>query len=342
MMLCEIMQAGKSLMKKIVILHTDVPENASVDELDTLRQAETVAQTMVSLGYEPVFLPFSMDLNIVISKLRALQPRVVFNLVESLAGRGSMIYFATALLDYLRLPYTGCRTDAMFLTSNKPLAKKLLHAEGIATPSWIAPDGTAVGSAPETATYLIKASLEDASVGLNDESVVAFSDRGKMISALYDRQMKIGCDCFAEAYIDGREFNIALLATGQGVRILPASEILFIDYPPDKLKVLDYRAKWVEDSFEYDNTRRSLDLKPQDADLVTRLQDIALKCWHVFGLRGYARVDFRVDLQGNPFVLEINANPCLSPDAGFAAALERACIKYSEAIGHILQDACKI
>lgn len=328
-------------MKKIVILHTDVPENASVDELDTLRQAEAVAQAMVSLGYEPVLLPFSMDLNIVISKLRALQPQIVFNLVESLAGRGSMIYFATALLDYLRLPYTGCRTDALFLTSNKPLAKKLLHAEGIATPSWIAADGTAVGSATAD-TYLIKASWEDASVGLNDESIVVFSGREKMISDLHDRQIKIGCDCFAEAYIDGREFNIALLATGQEVRILPASEILFIDYPPDKLKVLDYRAKWVEDSFEYENTRRSLDLKPQDANLVSRLQDIALKCWHVFGLRGYARVDFRVDLQDNPFVLEINANPCLSPDAGFAAALERASIKYSAAIDHILQDACKI
>lgn len=325
-------------MRKIAILHTDVAPDASEDEQDTLRQADTIAQAMISLGYEPVMLPFVMDLNETISKLRALQPYVVFNLVESLAGKGSMIYFPTALLDFLRLPYTGCRTDAMFVTSNKPLTKKFLHAEGIATPPWITADGTATGSAP-AGTYLIKASWEDASVGLDDDSIVLMTDPDKIVSDLRNRQIKIGCDCFAEAYIDGREFNIAMLATNQGFRLLPPAEMLFLDYPPDKLKLLDYRAKWVEDCFEYDNTRRTLDIPPQDDGLVTRLQDIARKCWHLFGLRGYARVDFRVDQQGNPFVLEINANPCLSMEAGFAAALERASIKYSEAIDDIIQDA---
>lgn len=325
-------------MKKIVILHTDVAPDASEDELDTLRQAETIAQAMISLGYEPVMLPFVMDLNVTISKLRALKPYVVFNLVETLGGKGSMIYFATALLDFLRLPYTGCRTDAMFVTSNKPLTKKILHAEGIATPYWITTDGIATGSASAGA-YLMKASWEDASVGLDDDSIVLITDQNNILTTLRDRQAKIGCDCFAEAYIEGREFNIALLATSQGIRILPAAEMLFLDYPPDKLKLLDYRAKWVEDSFEYDNTRRTLDISSADDGLVARLRDIALTCWHLFGLRGYARVDFRVDREGNPFVLEINANPCLSLDAGFAAALERASINYSEAIDDIIRDA---
>ncbi|MDP2854020.1 MAG: hypothetical protein Q8O28_07210 [Smithellaceae bacterium] len=326
------------MIRRIVILHTDVAQDAGEDELDTLRQAETIAQAMVSLGYEPVMLPFVMDLNVTIAKLRSLQPYVVFNLVETLAGRGSMIYFATALLDFLRLPYTGCRTDAMFLTSNKPLTKKMLHAEGIATPPWLTADGIAVGHAV-TDTYILKASWEDASVGLDDASILRTDNREMLLDALKKRKQKLGMDCFAEAYIDGREFNIALLASDQGIRILPAAEMLFQDYPPDKLKLLDYRAKWVEDSFEYDNTRRTLDIPSQDADLVNRLRDIALNCWYLFGLRGYARVDFRIDQNGQPWVLEINANPCLSLEAGFAAALERASIKYSEAIDDIIHDA---
>lgn len=325
-------------MKKIVILHTDVAPDAGEDELDTLRQAETIADAMISLGYEPVMLPFVMDLNVTISKLHGLKPYVVFNLVETLGGKGSMIYFATALLDFLRLPYTGCRTDAMFVTSNKPLTKKILHAEGIATPAWITADGITTGMA-SAGTYLMKASWEDASVGLDDDSIVLMTAQNDIVTTLRNRQAKIGCDCFAEAYIEGREFNIALLATDQGVHILPAAEMLFLDYPPDKLKLLDYRAKWVEDSFEYDNTRRTLDISPGDDGLVARLRDIALTCWRLFGLRGYARVDFRVDREGYPFVLEINANPCLSLDAGFAAALERASIKYSEAIDDIIRDA---
>ena len=327
-------------MGKIVILHTDVAPNAGEDELDCLRQAATIAEAMLALGHEPVMLPFVMDLQTTISQLRSLQPDVVFNLVETLASRGSMIYFATALLDFLRLPYTGCRTDAMFLTSNKPLTKKILHTAGIATPPWITTDGIVTGSAP-AGTYLMKACWEDASVGLDDDAVVLLSEQTSIVAALHDRQTKTGFDCFAEAYIDGREFNIALLATDQGVRLLPAAEMLFLDYPPEKLKLLDYRAKWVEDSFEYDNTRRTLDIPPKDAALVDRLRDIALQCWHLFGLRGYARVDFRVDQQDNPFVLEINANPCLSEEAGFAAALERSSIKYSEAIDAIIRDASK-
>ena len=327
-------------MGKIVILHTDVAPDAGEDELDCLRQAATISEAMLVLGHEPVMLPFIMDLQATSSRLRSLQPDVVFNLVETLAGRGSMIYFATALLDFLRLPYTGCRTDAMFLTSNKPLTKKILHAAGIATPPWITTDGIVTGPDP-AGTYLMKASWEDASVGLDNDAIVSLNEQTSLVASLHDRQTKTGLDCFAEAYINGREFNIALLATDQGVRLLPAAEMLFLDYPPEKLKLLDYRAKWVEDSFEYDNTRRTLDIPPKDAALVDRLRDIALQCWHLFGLRGYARVDFRVDQQDNPFVLEINANPCLSEEAGFAAALERSSIKYSEAIDAIIRDASK-
>ncbi len=327
-------------MRKIVILHTDVAAEAGEDELDCLRQAQTIGEAIQTLGDESLLIPFEMDLNKTIAKLRALQPDIVFNLVETVGGRGSMIYFATALLDFLRFPYTGCGTDAMFMTSNKPLTKKILHANGIATPPWITAQGDVSGVSP-SGPYLMKPSWEDASVGLDDESVLQTSSLPALRDALHARQTQLGMECFAEAYIDGREFNIALLSTEQGVRILPAAEMLFVGYPKDKLKLLDYRAKWVEDSFEYDNTRRTLDLPPGDAGLVGRLRDIALQCWRLFGLRGYARVDFRVDQKGLPWVLEINANPCLSLDAGFAAALDHAGIKYSEAIDDILRNALR-
>ena len=327
-------------MKKIVILHSDVKEDAGEDELDCLKQAEVIADALASLGHKVFAIPFLPDLNATISRLSDLKPDIVFNLVESVAGRGSMIYFATGLLDALRLPYTGCRTDAMFLTSNKPLTKKVLHANGIDTPPWIAPDGIVTGAEPGC-TYIIKACWEEASVGIDDDSFVQIQDLQILKNAVQARQQKLGFDCFAEVYIDGREFNIALLASDDGVRILPPAEILFVDYPPDKLKILDYRAKWVADSFEYDRTMRTLDLAPADAGLADCLKEIAGQCWMLFGLRGYARVDFRVDHQGKPWVLEINANPCLSPDAGFAAALEYAGIKYSDAIDDILRDALR-
>jgi D-alanine-D-alanine ligase len=324
---------------KIVILHSDVVPDASEDELDCLRQADTIAGALQQLGYDPVLMPFVLDLDQTINALNSLRPDLVFNLVETVASKGNLIYFAPALLDHLQIPYTGSGTEAIFLTSNKPLAKKIMYEAGIPTPAWISKSGINFGLAL-TETYIVKASWEHASVGLDDDSIITFADTAKLLAEMEDRRKKIGSEFFAEAYIDGREFNIALITGPAGeLKVLPPAEMLFLDYAPDKLKLLDYRAKWVEDSFEYNNTRRTMDFRPEDAFLISQLQDIAKNCWHLFGLRGYARVDFRVDKDGNPWVLEINANPCLSLEAGFAAAIELAAIKYHEAIECIVNDA---
>jgi D-alanine-D-alanine ligase len=103
--------------------------------------------------------------------------------------------------------------------------------------------------------------------------------------------------------------------------------------------VVGYRAKWEEGSLEFDHTPRRFDFPPADQPLLDRLASLALRCWQVFGLRGYARVDFRIDEAGEPWILEINANPCLSPDAGFYAALQRGSLSFEEGIARILEDA---
>ena len=117
---------------------------------------------------------------------------------------------------------------------------------------------------------------------------------------------------------------------------LPPAEIDFAAFPDDKPHIVGYRAKWDADSFEYHHTPRRFDFPANDRPLLDRLSQLAIQCWREFGLRGYARVDFRVDEAGRPWILEINANPCLSPDAGFAAAVEQAGIGYDQAIERIV------
>ncbi|MCX5847965.1 MAG: ATP-grasp domain-containing protein [Deltaproteobacteria bacterium] len=327
-------------MKKIVILHSDISPDAAEDELDCLQQAEAIARALRILDYKPILLPFELDLNQTIIKLKSLKPQAVFNIVETLASKGSLIYFAPALLDSLRLSYTGCDTQAVFQTSNKPLSKKIMRDACVSTPDWIEHDG--FGSQKDNAkTYLIKSSWEHASIGLDEDSLISYTSKAKILKEISRRKEKLGGSCYAEAYIDGREFNVALISGKAGVKVLPIAEMLFQDYAPDKLKIVDYRAKWVADSFEYNNTIRKFNFQKNDTGLITSLREIALRCWNLFSLRGYARVDFRVDNNGKPWVLEINSNPCLSPDAGFAAALEQAKIKYHDAIGLIIDNALK-
>ncbi len=327
-------------MNKIVILHSDISTDAAEDELDCLIQAEAISAALRQLDYNPVLIPFSLDLNKTIKKLQSSKPQAVFNIVETLDSKGSLIYFAPAILDTLQIPYTGCGTRAVFQTSYKPLAKKIMHHAGIPAPDWIEQDGS--GCRDENAqTYLIKSSWEHASIGLDEDSLISYTSKSKILKEMNRRKEKLGGSCYAEAYIDGREFNVALISGKKGVKVLPIAEMLFRDYAPDKLKIVDYKAKWDADSFEYNNTIRKFNFQKKDAGLISSLCEISLRCWDLFSLRGYARVDFRVDNNGKPWVLEINTNPCLSPDAGFAAALMQAKIKYHEAIGLIIDNAMK-
>ena len=124
-----------------------------------------------------------------------------------------------------------------------------------------------------------------------------------------------------------------------GPQILPIGEMDFSTFPADKPRIIGHRAKWNEGSFEYNNTPRSFSVLEQDRSLVEQLERLALQCWQLFGLRGHVRIDFRVDQEGKPWILEVNTNPCLSPDAGYAAALEEAGVGYDEAVRRIVERA---
>jgi D-alanine-D-alanine ligase len=187
----------------------------------------------------------------------------------------------------------------------------------------------------------VKPVWEDASVGIDDESVIDAGSRDELRLAMAARREKVGGEVFAETYIDGREFNLSLLGDRNHPRVLPAAEIEFVNFPGGKPRIVGYAAKWDESSFEYRATARRFDFPAADAPLLSRLGDLAVECWRCFGLSGYARVDFRVDAAGRPFVLEVNANPCLSPDAGFQAAASRAGLSFCTVVEQITRSCEK-
>jgi D-alanine-D-alanine ligase len=248
-----------------------------------------------------------------------------------------LIACAPLLLDALQLTYTGAQAEAMFLSSGKIIAKKIMRTAGIATPDCLTVDGP-WPAALKTTRYIIKSEWEHASLGLDESAVFFPADSEQLRQKILALQKLLGGSCFAEAFIDGRELNISLLAGETGPEVLPPAEIIFADYPPDKVRMLCYHAKWTPDSFEYEHTRRTFDFPPQDEQLLRQVADISILCWNTFNLRGYARVDFRIDQAGQPWVLEVNANPCLSPDGGFVAAAARGSLDYNGLIGRIIRD----
>jgi D-alanine-D-alanine ligase len=325
---------------KVIILHSDIGSCASADEQDVMTQVEAVSAAMKKLGHEPLPMPLGLDLNEAARRLRETAGDLVFNLVETVGGQGRLIHLAPALLDFMQLPYTGAGTEATFLSSNKLAAKKLLQARRLSTPVWVSLKGSSWrGSFPAGSPFIIKSVWEHASVGLEEGSVVFPITMEELRCEIRRRLGELGSEAFAERYIDGREFNLSILAGKDGPEVLPPAEIEFIGYRDERIRIVGYKAKWDESAYEYHHTPRRFGFGPEDRMLLLSLKRMALRCWHLFGLRGYARVDYRVDRDGNPWILEINSNPCLSPDSGFTAATLQAGLRYEEVIGSIVEDA---
>lgn len=322
---------------RVALLHNAVAPDAAADEADVLVQVEAVGHALAAAGHGVVTVPCDLDLGALAGRLAAEQPDAVFNLVESLGGQGRLIAVAPYLLEALGVRHAGCPADGIHLTSHKTLAKRLLVQAGLPTPAWMEADGR-TGGGQGDARWIVKSVWEDASLGMDDAAVTT----GGIAAArteLAARTGRPGAPWFAEAFVEGREFNLALLDGPGGPTVLPAAEILFPDFPPDKPRIVGYAAKWDPESFEYSHTVRAFADPATDGPLSAELERLSLACWRLFGLRGWARVDFRVDKDGQPFILEVNANPCLSPDAGFAAALAQAGLAFGEAMSRILAAA---
>ncbi len=332
----------------VVILHNAVLPSDSTADQDVLVQVDVVSQALDRLGHRWTTLPCTLDLGTARDRLRQLRPDVVFNLVETLGGSDWLAHMAAAVLDTMGIAYTGAPTEAIFLGNHKLLTKQRLRAAGLPTPPWIGagtgpsfrlPQGGDEPAFQPGDRYMLKTVCEHASFGLDEENIVRAEDRGGLRALLDEHAARVERPCFAERFIEGREFNLSLLAGPQGPEVLPPAEIDFSAFPPGKPRIVGQRAKWEAGSFEYRGTPSRFDFPPSDQPLLDRLRGLAKDCWAAIGLAGYGRVDFRVDESGQPWILEVNANPCLSPDAGFAAALAYDSIPFERAIGRILEDA---
>ena len=310
---------------KILVLHSDIGDNAPPEDLDTLIAADAVADALAARGHKVGQAPFQQE------GLKALldltTPDIVFNLVEGVNGQGRLAPLAPQMLADEGMRFTGVSAKAMAVTNDKPLTKLMLREAGLATPGWAVPPDWA---GLDGGQWIVKSALEDASLGLDDGCVVPGPE---VLTRAAACGAKFGGDWFAERYVEGREFNIAVLDG----RVLPMAEMRFEQWPQGKPRIVGYDAKWEEDSSGWRGTVRAFGVERDEPALAAKLKAACEQVWKLFALSGFARVDFRVDADGVPLILEINTNPCISPDAGFAAAAEEAGMDYGTLIEAIVK-----
>jgi D-alanine-D-alanine ligase len=324
---------------RVAILHQAITADAGPDEQDVLVQVDAVSQALRSLDHETRTIACTLNLQSLKGELTTSQPDRVFNLVESLGGTDSLQFVVPAVVESLGLRMTGASSECIFLSGRKTRAKELMRGHGLPTPPWFVGSDYGAEGLFEPGRYIVKPIAEHASLGMVDSDVQPAEDLESLRAAITAKTRSLGRDCFAERFIDGREFNLSLLDGPAGPQVLPIAEIRFVDFPPDKPRIVGHAAKWNEKAFEYHATPRSFDYPTDDNELLDRLQLLSIDCWSAMELAGYARVDFRVDNAGQPWILEVNANPCLSPDAGFAAAAARGGLSFEDVVQRILEAA---
>lgn len=263
------------------------------------------------------------------------KPDVVLNLCESLGADSRGESLVPAMLELSGVCFTGSSSLSLALSLHKNKAKEILRARGVPTP------GAVVISRIEELVgvdlafpLIVKPSREDASVGIDFDSVV--HDRASLGKAVNRVLRTFRQPVLVEQFIDGREIYVPLLGN-EGRRALPLTEIQFGAAFADKPRIVSYEAKWnTESPICIDSPSRLVELPEK---LRARCVDVALAAFDALECRDYGRVDLRLDSKNEPWVIDINPNCDLHPQAGFARSALAAGLSYGDLALHLVELA---
>ena len=314
------------------ILPADHPDAES--EHEVMETVDVVSGFLRHAGFEVSQLGVGHDPAALFRALQRDRHDVVFNLFEGIADHGATEAHAVGLLEWLGIPYTGSPSHTLSLARNKSLTKLLLQGAGLPTPPFFVVESVPVPPCTLEWPVIVKPATEDASVGLDQGSVV--TDQKGLDDRVGFLLQQYGPPVLVEQFIRGREFNVGLIEAPD-LCVLPPSEIIFADNGPDYWPIVTYDAKWRPASLDYKSTppRYPATLSSR---LAERLGCLARQAFRVLGCQDYARVDFRCR-NGKPSILEVNPNPDFSPTAGMVGGLKSAGITHQQFTVELVQAA---
>jgi D-alanine-D-alanine ligase len=337
-------------LRRVVVLYNtdyddDADERVAGADVSAVRMsAMAVCDALKSEGLGGELLGIhGRDLAAVLPRLQEAAPDLVFNLCESLHGDSRNEVVMPAVLDLFGLRYTGSDSFGLALCLHKPRTKEALHGRGIPTPPYLVLGPEDEGGLDDRRDldelaypYFLKLAHEDASVGIDGTNVV--HDRAALVARVRALIKRWDQAVIAERYIAGREVNATVLGSGAHASLLPLHEIDFAAMPDGAPHIVSYAAKWDEKHAEYAGTR-PVPMAGVDDGLAASIRRVALGAFAACGLRDYGRVDLRVDAAGVPWVIDVNPNCDISPDAGVARAGRAAGLDYPQLIRRLCELA---
>jgi D-alanine-D-alanine ligase len=317
---------------RVTVLFDDIANDghAVADEQAVLESAGAVETALVELGHEACRVGVRQVGVNWVAELTATSPDVVFNLCEGSGGRSAQEAQVAATVELLGLPITGSPGETLALARRKDRMNAVLAAAGLTVPPW-----TSVpvdGAIPDWTTFpaIVKPAGEDASIGITQSSVARDSAE---LEVAINAARRLG-PLLVQAFVPGRELNVGIVGDG----VLPISEIDFGGLPDGYWPILSYPAKWDTNSIEDRGTQPRCPA-PISKNLANQVACTAAEAWRLAEGRGYGRVDLRTDEDGGIWILDVNPNPDLAPNAGLARMAVAAGYGYVGLIDRIVREA---
>lgn len=336
-------------MARIVVLYNtdyDAEQAATANSPDATSvraSAKAIASALIETGHSVELTGVhGVEVYDVLARIAKDKPDLLFNLCESMDGDPRNEPTFAGLLDLFRIPYTGADLLALASCLYKQRTKDILIANGVPTPPYrfLQTPADIDDPALDKLDYpwFVKLAHEDASLGITEANVVhdAAALRARSRELMTEHKQPV----LAERYIEGREVNVTLFGHGHDAAVLPLHEIDFAAMPSDRPRIVSYAAKWDENHVDYAGTK-PVPLRGLSADVTAEIERVSRAAWRAMELRDYGRVDLRVDEAGVPWVIDVNPNPDISPDAGVARAAAAAGMTYPHMVDRIAQIALR-
>ncbi len=312
-------------LKKDVPFDTEHPPDHDYwDDLDDPRTVRAVVQALRKKGHEVRYIAPRLS---IIRRLMTYQPDICFNFCEGHFGvsREAQI---PAVLDMLRLPYTGSGVLGMSLSHNKFMAKKVFRWVGLPTADFVVVENPDEIPPIELEYPLfVKPTHEGTSIGIDQNALVR--DYDSLVKQVKWAWNEVKTPILIEKYIEGREFTVSVM----GDRVLPIIEIC------SPTGYYSHGQKEDEHSQVYRVCPAELSPEKQ-----TEMEQTALAAMKALDVVDFCRMDLRMDAQQNIYILEVNPLPLLFPDplqASYVYSAQAAGMSYTEMIDNLLQIAVK-
>lgn len=303
---------------RVALLFDGASALGPTPDLLILETVDAIEQALENEGNTVVRLPVMTD-GKWIDRIRRGRFDVAFNMCEGIDGVAELEPAVIGVLELFGVPYTGGSSYTTTLCLRKHAVNALLSHAGLPVPPWIT---LRRDSRIRSVGYpaIIKPAAEDASIGVEQRSVVRSA---RALRARVEAMLVSFDEIVVQRYVDGRELNVGIV----GDTVLPIAEIDFTTMPKGLWPIVTYRSKWDTGSAE-DLGSVPRCPAPLSARSAGQVQRVALDAWRLVGGQGYGRVDMRLDANGRPWILEVNSNPDIAPDAGLARMARTAGIEY--------------